>query len=178
MKHTLEGRISTSLGVFVLMTTIGVLTFPGSTKWMVQGAQADQDAVAKVVYHVDFADPRRFSAMLTSIDNMITTYENELAEYDIRVVFNSYGIRFVTDDKLKGTPFEEDKALKARRQELLTRLRSAHEVRNVKLELCEITRTAVGLDKEKLMPGVDIVPSGVVQVAELQRKGYAYIKVE
>ena len=32
----------------------------------------------KVVYHADFADPRRFSAMLTSINNMVTTYQSDL----------------------------------------------------------------------------------------------------
>ncbi len=97
---------------------------------------------------------------------------------DVRIVFNSHGIRFLTEDKLKGTPFEEDEALKLRRKELMDRLTSMHSVQNVKLELCEITRVAVSLDEKKLMPGVELVPSGVVQVAALQRQGFAYIKVE
>ena len=32
------------------------------------------DEVIRVVYHADFADPRRFSAMLTNVYNMVTTY--------------------------------------------------------------------------------------------------------
>jgi intracellular sulfur oxidation DsrE/DsrF family protein len=143
-----------------------------------QPARAADDGVVKVVYHADFADPRRFSAMLTSINNMTTYYQNELLDYDIRIVFVAHGIRFVTDDKLKGTPFEEDAAMAERRETNAGRLESLRKVQGVKLELCDITRSQVGLDKDKLYEGVETVPSGVVRVAELQSEGYAYIKIE
>lgn len=132
----------------------------------------------KVVWHADFRDPRRFSAMLTSINNMVTTYQNDLVEYDVRIVFVSHGIRFVTDDKLSGTPFAEDVALAERRQELRDRLLSLQELQGVKLELCDITRAAVGLPREKLYPGVTLVRSGVVRIAELQDQGFACLKME
>ena len=151
---------------------------------IVDAAAADQPAVKpaeeviKVVYHADFADPRRFSAMLSNIHNMVSTYQSELKEYDVRIVFVSYGIRFVTQDKLTGTPFAEDAALKQRRAELLGRLATLRDNEGVKLELCEITREAVQLPREKIIPGVALVPSGVVRIAELQHQGYAYLKVE
>ena len=141
-------------------------------------APAPVEPVAKVVYHADFADPRRFSAMLTSINNMVTTYQHDLAEYDVRIVFVAHGIRFVTADSLKGTPFAEDAALKARRKDLIERLRSLHDTQGVKLELCNITREEIRLDPEKLVAGVELVPSGVVRLAELQHQGFAYIKIE
>ena len=137
-----------------------------------------KDEVVKVVYHADFADPRRFSAMLANIHNMVATHQSELKEYDVRIVFVSYGIRFVTQDKLTGTPFAEDAALKLRRPELLARLATLRDNEGVKLELCEITREAVHLPKEKIIPGVALVPSGVVRIVELQRQGFAYLKVE
>lgn len=134
--------------------------------------------VLKVVYHADFADPRRFSAMLTSIYNMATTYENMLVDYDIRIVFVAHGIRFITDDSLENTPFATDTALAERRENLRGRLKALNSTKGVKLELCEITRTQVNLDKDKLYDMVKFVQSGVVRIAELQRKGYAYLKVE
>ena len=140
-------------------------------------AAADDDAV-KVVYHADFADPRRFSAMLTSINNMVTYYQNELIEYDVRIVFVAHGIRFVTNDKLAGTPFAEDAAMAERRENNAGRLQSLQSVQGVKLELCDITRTQIGLAEDKLYDGVSRVPSGVVQLAKLQRDGFAYIKIE
>ena len=136
----------------------------------------EEEKIAKVVWHVDFAEPRRFSSMLTSIFNMVTTYQNELMDYDVRIVLLSHGIRFVTEVKLKGTPFAEDKELAESRKNLMTRLNSLREVSGVKLALCEITRAAVKLDKEKIMPGVVLVPSGVVEVAKLQSDGFSYLK--
>ena len=138
---------------------------------------AEED-VAKVVYHADFADPKRFSAMLQNIFNMTTTYENEMIDYDIRIVMLSKGIRFATRDKLKGTPFEADETFMNLREDLFSRMASLQEIRGVKLELCGITREIIGLDKSALIPGVTLVTSGVVQIAKLQSQGYAYLKVE
>lgn len=137
-----------------------------------------EDDMAKVVYHADFSDPRRFSAMLTSINNMVTYYQNELVEYDVRIVFVAHGIRFVTDDNLEKTPFAADKELLERRANLAGRLKSLNKVQGVKLELCDITRSQVGLPVDKIYKGVEIVPSGVVRIAELEGQGFAYIKAE
>ena len=141
-------------------------------------AAESKSNLVKVVYHADFADPRRFSAMLTSINNMATYYENELREYDIRIVFVAHGIKFLTDDKLLKTPFAEDADMAERRESNKGRLLSLHDVMSVKLELCEITRSQIGLDKSKLYEGTESVPSGVVRLAELQHQGFAYIKIE
>lgn len=133
----------------------------------------------KIVYHADFSDPRRFSAMLTSINNMVTHYQDELVDYDVRIVFVAHGIRFVTDDKLTGTPFEEDAEMAERRANNASRLNALREVQGVKLELCDITRSQIGLAEDKLYEGVTMVKSGVVRIAELQQKeGFAYIKIE
>lgn len=139
---------------------------------------APAEDIKKVVYHVDFADPGRLSAMMTSINNMTNTYQEKLQEYDVRIVFVAHGIRFLTQDSLKGTPFAEDATLKARKKELINRLTGLNELQEVKLELCEITREAISLDKEKLIPGVELVQSGVVRLAELQEKGFAYLKIQ
>ena len=136
------------------------------------------DDAVKVVYHADFADPRRFSAMLTSVNNMMNYYENELVEADVRIVFVAHGIRFLTDDKLEKTPFTTDAELEGRRDNLKGRLLSLADTRGVKLELCDITRSQIGLAEDAVYPNVSLVPSGVVQIADLQREGFAYIKIE
>lgn len=136
-------------------------------------------AGAKVVYHADFSDPRRFSSMLTSINNMVMYYNNEFIDYDVRIVLLSHGIRFLTDEALRNTPFAEDEALKAQRNNLRGRLMTLATLHNVKLELCDITRTQIDLDKSRLYAPVTLVPSGVVRIAQLQNdEGFAYIKVE
>lgn len=139
---------------------------------------SDDEQVLKVVYHADFSDPRRFSAMLTSIYNLATTYENDLVDYDIRIVFVAHGIRFLTDDNLKDTPFAADAKFLERRENLRGRLKSLHTTKGVKFELCDITRTQINQPKDKFYKMVKYVRSGVVRIAELQRKGFAYLKVE
>ena len=140
---------------------------------------AEQDSeIAKVVYHADYADPVRLSSMLTSIFNMVTTYENEFIDYDIRIVFLSHGIRFLTTDRLKGTPFEVDDKFAEQRESLIIRLKTLHEMQNINLSLCNITREAIDLDEKKLIPGVTLVTSGVVEIAKLQSQGFSYLKVQ
>jgi len=162
--------------VLSLVALLGTIVI-GAT-FLAAQSSSDENQVLKVVYHADFADPRRFSAMLTSIHNMAQTYEDDLVDYDIRIVFVAHGIRFVTDDHLKDTPFAADAKFLERRDNLRGRLRSLHTTKGVKLELCDITRTQIQQPKEKFYKMVQFVRSGVVRIAELQRKGFAYLKVE
>lgn len=134
--------------------------------------------VAKVVWHVDFSEPRRLSAMIQNVNNMVTTYQGDLDDYDVRIVFLSGAIRFLTTDPLTGTPFEEDAAYRAARPDLITRVQQLRTLHNVKLELCEITREQLPLPKDRIIEGVTPVRSGVVRIAELQAQGFAYLKVE
>ncbi|MDG6777767.1 DsrE family protein [Thiomicrorhabdus sp. zzn3] len=140
-------------------------------------AQAADDG-AKVVYHVDFKDPTRYSATLTSINNILNFYESELMEPEVHLVFVGYGLRFATDDDLKGTPYEADKPLVERRAELKGRLDALINVRGVKVHLCDKTRDEVGLPREKVYKGIQFAPSGVAKIAILQSEGYAYLKVQ
>ncbi|MGM0553351.1 MAG: DsrE family protein [Pseudomonadota bacterium] len=161
------------LGIGLLMMALLVSSLALAPR--LQAAEPE----AKVVYHADFADPRRFSAMLTSINNMMTHYQNEFMDVDVRIVFVAHGIRFLTDDDLAETPFAADAELKEERDTLRGRLLSLNSTHGVKLELCEITRSQIGLEQEKVYDAVEFVPSGVVRVAELQNEhGFAYIKIE
>lgn len=159
-------------------THLAAAVFAAVTWLAVSTPAQAQDGMARVVYHADFADPRRFSAMITSINNMVTTYKSELRDYDVRIVFVAHGIRFLTDEPLQGTPFEEDDALRERRENLKGRLQALVTVHEVKLELCNITRSQVGLAESALYDDVEMVQSGVVRIAELQEQGFAYIKTE
>lgn len=173
-------------GIFFVLIIALVAVLPGcasqkavtdSGKVAAVTEKAVADPVKRVVWHVDYRDPVRLGRMLTSVYNMLTTYEEELADHDIRIVFLGAGIRFVTSDPLKKTPFAEDKVMKKERKKLTERLQSAMN-QGIKLELCKITVDAVGLDQAKVLKGVGLVPSGVVRVVELQHKGYGYLKAD
>lgn len=157
-----------------LITTLAMsIAFLGLS----QTSHAADDG-AKVVYHVDFADPTRYSATLTSINNIMNFYENELMEADVHLVFVGFGLRFTTDDALKGTPYEHDKALLERRDELKGRLEALINVRGVKVHLCDKTRDEVGLPQDKVYKGIEFAKSGVAKIAILQSEGYSYLKIQ
>lgn len=139
--------------------------------------QAADDG-AKVVYHVDFNDVTRYSATLTSINNIMNAYENQLMNADVQLVFVGHGMRFATDDALKGTAYEHDKALLERRDELKGRLDALMNSRGVKVKLCDHTRNEVNLDPAKIYDGIELVESGVFDIAILQSEGYAYLKIQ
>ncbi|MGM0412005.1 MAG: DsrE family protein [Pseudomonadota bacterium] len=141
-------------------------------------AESDDDVDRKVVFHVDYADPDRFNLTLINVRNMVKHYKDELLDYDVRIVFISQAVRYVTDEEMADTPFETPEAFESRRAEFRDRLQTLADVHDVKLELCNITRTIGELEEDDLYANVDVVPSGVVRVAELQRKGYQYIKVQ
>ncbi len=136
------------------------------------------DEGAKVVYHVDFKDATRYSATLTSINNILDYYDSELMEAEIHLVFVGFGISFTTNNNLQGTPFEAGDVLLKRRDELKGRLQSLIKVRDVQVHLCDKTRTEVGLEKEELFEGIQLVPSGVAKIAILQGKGFSYLKIQ
>jgi len=172
-----QGRLGLDRALGVLRW-LGIALLLMTASWASLAAQPARSAEVRVVYHADFADPRRFSAMLTSINHMMVTYQNDLVDADVRIVFNSHGIRFLTDDPLTGTPFAREAAQAERFAELRGRLLSLVSVHQVKLELCDITRSEIRLAEDRLYPVVRLVRSGVVRIAELQREGFAYLKVE
>jgi uncharacterized protein len=185
MKKITEVNVS----IIALVVAVVALLIGGGAYWRVMMAvdEAESPAPAaapaetgmpKVVWHVDFEDPRRLSAMIQNVNNMVTTYQSNLLDYDVRIVFLAAGIRFVTEDPLKNTPFAEDEEFRQRRPDLIQRLQQLRELHGVKLELCEITREALQLPKEKVIPGVQSVRSGVVRIAELENQGFAYLKIE
>ena len=155
-----------------VLALFGVTLAPGRARAQQSGAKDP-----KVVWHVDFAEPRRLSAMIQNVNNMVTTYQSELIDYDVRVVFLAGGVRFITEDPLTNTPFAEDAAFRRERPDLIQRLKQLRDLHKVKLEYCTLTIDAIGLPKDRILPGVAPVRSGVVRIAELQSQGFAYLKV-
>ncbi|MFB6261668.1 MAG: DsrE family protein, partial [Thiohalorhabdaceae bacterium] len=156
--------------ISLLLTLFVGLTWTGAASAQGMGMDGPQP---KVVYHVDYEGVRRFSAQLTSIYNMVHHYRNQLVDYDVRVVVNSFGVRFFTDNNLEDTPFAAGETLKEERENLKGRIRSLMDQYDVQVAICGITRKQLDLPKDAFYDGVTFMESGVVEVAKLQQKGFA-----
>lgn len=49
--------------------------------------------------------------------------------------------------------------------------------RNVSVKVCAATMKRMGIDKSKLLAGVEVVPDGIYEIITKQQEGWGYIKV-
>jgi intracellular sulfur oxidation DsrE/DsrF family protein len=125
------------------------------------------------VYHCDFGDPRRFAQMLNNMNNHYSAYEFDAFKLKLVVVAHAAGLKFFLED-LSGTPWEKDSI----DPELYKRFTALTKY-GAEAYLCQITykRQNIDMAKTRKDPFLKFVPSGVATVAELQGKGFAYLKV-
>jgi uncharacterized protein len=125
------------------------------------------------LYHCDFGDPRRFSQMLQNMLNHYSAYEFDSFKLKLVVVAHGQGLKFFLDD-LSGTLWEKDTI----DPEIYKRFVGLTKY-GVEAYLCQITYKRLQIDPAKTRKDafLKFVPSGVATVAELQAKGFAYLKV-
>jgi uncharacterized protein len=132
-----------------------------------------KDTDIACLYHCDFGDPQRFSQMLQNMLNHYSAYEFDTFKLKLVVVVHAAGIKFFLND-LSGTPWANDKI----DPDLYRRFMGLTQY-GVEAYLCQITYQRLKIDpaKTKTDAPLKFVPSGVATVAELQAKGFAYLKV-
>jgi hypothetical protein len=161
---------------------LGTLAVSGATlaasRAVAAPARLDLSALTKdtdiaCLYHCDFGDPKRFAQLLTNMNNHLSVYEFDTMRVKLVIVTHGAGVQFFLDD-LSGTPWADNKI----DPDLYKRFVGLTKF-GVEAYLCEITfkRNKIDFAKAKNDPFLKFVPSGVATVAELQSKGYAYIKV-
>jgi hypothetical protein len=135
--------------------------------------QLKKDTDVACLYHCDFGDQQRFSQMLTNINNHLSVYEFDTLRVKIVVVAHGAGLKFFLED-LSDTPWAKDNI----NPELYKRFTGLSKF-GVEAYLCEITYKRQNIDMAKTRKDafLKFVPSGVATVAELQSKGFAYLRV-
>jgi intracellular sulfur oxidation DsrE/DsrF family protein len=136
-------------------------------------ATVKKDTDVACLYHCDYGDPKRFSAMLQNMNNHYSAYDFDSFKLKLVMVVHSAGIKFFLDD-LAGTPWEKDTI----DPDIYKRFTALTKY-GVEAYLCQITYKRLKIDPAKTRRDefLKFVPSGVATVAELQTKGYAYLKV-
>jgi intracellular sulfur oxidation DsrE/DsrF family protein len=136
-------------------------------------ASVKKDTDVACLYHCDFGDPQRFSQLLTNMNNHLSVYEFDNMRVKLVIVTHGAGVQFFLDD-LTDTPWANNKI----DPDLYKRFTGLTKF-GVEAYLCEITfkRNKIDLAKARKDSFLKFVPSGVATVAELQSKGYAYLKV-
>mgnify|MGYP001770645534 CR=1 FL=1 len=113
----------------------------------------------KLVIHVDEDSQEKLLTALRMAYNLIDVVGE--ANADVAIVFNVRGPLALMRGSI-------DNFVREQINELLTM--------GVKFYVCQISLRSLGISKEDLIDGVELVDSGVKKVVELEAQGYAYVK--
>jgi uncharacterized protein len=144
---------------YLPIVLVGLLTLSAA------GCATDQGqgyGKQKVVYHINYDDEKELTGAMRNIQNHINAVGKE--NLDLRVVMHGPGVSLL---KLAQTsPDMADKVANLKKQ-------------GIHFNVCANTLKGKKLNYKTDLYDVgekDIVPSGVAEIAHLQRQGYSYVK--
>ena len=114
----------------------------------------------KVVYHID--EMEKWDLLLANVRNMCAFYEAAGHAATIEVVATAAAVRALTREAARDSG----------RSAAFAALQEA----GVLLAVCANALAANGVGADALVPSAHVVPAGVVELAQRQQEGYAYIK--
>ena len=131
-------------------------------------------AKQKVVYHINYDNPKQQAGALRNVQNHINAVGAE--NLDLKVVLHGNGLALLLDPaSLERLPkFKHANAT----DEMIAKIDSLRD-QGIQFQVCANTIKGRQVDLANdlyYVEEADIVPSGVAQLAILQSQGYAYIK--
>jgi len=127
----------------------------------------------KVVYHINYDDPKAQAGALRNIQNHINAVGAE--NLDLKIVLHGNGLTLLLEpDALDHTKLKHANAS----DEMQAKI-SGLKDQGVEINVCSNTLRGKKVEYEEDLYDVqeaDIVPSGVAELARLQAMGYTYIK--
>ena len=135
------------------------------------GAFAGSYGKQKVVYHINYDNPKAQAGALRNIQNHINAVGKE--NLDLKVVLHGKGLTLLLD------PTSKTKFPKGNASDTITAKITGLKDQGVGFHVCSNTLRGKKVDYENDLYDVskkDIVPSGVAELAKLQAEGYTYIK--
>jgi len=156
------------------ITKLFIATLLASSFLVAGQAAAGDYAKQKVVYHINYDNPKQQAGALRNIQNHINAVGAE--NLDLKVVLHGNGLALLLEpdalSKLK-------KFKHANADDKMTAKVTDLKGQGVDFHVCANTVRGRKVDVETDLYDVsknDIVPSGVAEVAKLQAMGYSYIK--
>jgi len=127
----------------------------------------------KVIYHINYDNPKQQAGALRNIQNHINAVGAENLE--VKVVLHGNGLSLLTyPESLSKTKLKQANAT----EEMQARV-DGLKTQGVQFNVCANTLKGKKISREDDLYNVDqsaIVPSGVAELSHLQGQGYTYIK--
>ncbi len=144
------------------LIAVGFAVMIGSVLTVSSGAVAE--SIKRVAIHVDENDPMRMNMALNNAANIYKYYNEQGEAVEVRLVANGPGLHMLRDDT---SPVKERIAAMSLEHESLS------------FAACGNTHRAMSSKAGgdvTLITEAEMIPSGVVELIELQGEGWAYIR--
>jgi intracellular sulfur oxidation DsrE/DsrF family protein len=166
--YRLEVRMK-YVNVFLSFLTAAALVFASNA----MAGESERYGKQKVVYHINYDDPKAQAGALRNIQNHINAVGAE--NLDLKVVMHGKGLTLLlSPDAVERTKLKHGNAT----DDIQAKI-SGLKDQGVGFQVCSNTLRGKTIDFENDLYDVekgDIVPSGVAELARLQAMGYTYIK--
>ncbi|WP_195267107.1 DsrE family protein [Eubacterium sp. 1001713B170207_170306_E7] len=113
----------------------------------------------KILFHVD--DTNRLGMAATNAANAARYVQDNRLELETEIVVNGEAVTGLVRKGIEEPLYQS-----------LQKLSDSH----VRIAACQNAMRAHQLTKEDLCDFVDVVPAGIIELAQKQEEGYAYIK--
>jgi len=162
--------------LILIMALLAMLTNP---------AFADEDSkkedTVKIVYQCDFANPKRVHLMLNTLNNAVKYYQKNLIDYKIDVVALGPCLQYFMKD-FKSSGFAKKPYLNhggPTGKGTTSRFKGLKLLAddNIEMYACQNTMKKKNVKPAQILDGVELTPAGIIKIIDLQREGYAYIKI-
>jgi len=144
-------------------------------------ASEKDDDVVKVVYQCDFPEADRIHLMLNTINNAVEYYNKNFIQYEVDIVALGPCLQYVMKD-FNNTGFEEKPYIthggptgSGTRSRLKALQLDGGD--KIKIYACKNTMDKNHVADNQIEDFVTTTPAGVIKIIDLQRSGYAYIKI-
>lgn len=122
------------------------------------------DEPRRVILHVNFNDPDSLNYVLNNAENIDSYYSDAGKTVEIRIIAHGPGLHMLRDDT---------SPVKQRLQSM------AADLESLSFYACANTRARMAKAEGKepeIVSEAAMVPSGIVEIMELQRAGWLYLK--
>ena len=158
----------------LLILFISLFITVGCTSMGTDASDGDGYGKQKVVYHINYDNPKKQAGARKNNQNHINAVGAE--NLDIKVVLHGHGLSLLLDPESLG---KLKKFKNANATDKMTAKVDNLKDQGIEFNVCANTVRGRKVDLESDLYNVEnsaVVPSGVAELAHLQKLGYTYIK--
>jgi len=143
---------------------------------IVQLLKADEE-VLKLLVDLTTSDINKFEKnILKGVTLNKDYYESKFKELEVVIVIHGEAYKFFLKNLLSSA-YKKDKKLLKVAKEFRIRIKSLHDIYDVKFLICAAGMNSRLLKKEDIFDFVELTPNAMIALIDTQNDGFAYIPV-